>query len=45
MRRAIGFTALVGVFALPLCASAHHSRANLLNETIALQGELVTFRW
>ncbi len=36
--------ALLGLFAL-LPAHAHHSRAGFLNETLALQGEVVSFGW
>ena len=32
-----------GSISLP--ALAHHSKANFLNETIVLQGEIVSFRW
>jgi len=43
MRREIGFVLLAACASLP--AQAHHSKANFLNETIVLQGEIVSFRW
>ena len=43
MRRGIGFILLPALASLP--AQAHHSKANFLNETIVLQGEIVNFRW
>jgi len=42
MRREIGSIAAVGMLALP-SAIAHHSRAGFLNETVALEGEVVAF--
>ena len=44
MRRAIGSMVSLALLALTP-AFAHHSKANFLNETIVLQGEVVDFRW
>ena len=44
MRRHVGLIAPLGMAALAP-ADAHHSRANFLNESIALEGEIVRFRW
>jgi hypothetical protein len=44
MLRASSLTGLLAALALPP-ALAHHSKANFLNETIVLQGEIVQFRW
>ena len=43
MRRETGFILLAALAAVS--AQAHHSKANFLNETIVLQGEIVNFRW